>query len=85
MNAATPLSPHSRFMGNAMDVGRFLIVAGLVIIVAGVLWPMIAKVGFGRLPGDIMIERRNMTLYVPLATGVVVSIAFSLLLWLLAR
>ena len=46
---------------------------------------MIAKVGFGRLPGDIAIERENTTLYFPLATGLVVSIVFSLLLWLLAR
>lgn len=68
-----------------MDVGRFLIVAGLVILAAGVLWPVIAKVGFGRLPGDIMIERENVTFYFPLATGIIVSIALSLLLWLLAR
>lgn len=68
-----------------MDIGRFLVVAGLVLLAAGILWPMIAKVGFGRLPGDIVIERQNMTLYFPLATAIVVSIAFSLLLWLLAR
>lgn len=68
-----------------MDVGRFLIVAGLVILAAAVLWPVIAKVGFGRLPGDIMIERENVTFYFPLATGIIVSIALSLLLWLLAR
>jgi hypothetical protein len=68
-----------------MDVGRFLIVAGLVALAACLLWPPIARIGFGRLPGDMVIERRNMTLYVPLATSVVLSFAFSLLLWLLAR
>ena len=68
-----------------MDVGRFLIVAGLVILAAGLLWPVLAKVGFGRLPGDIVIERENVTFYFPLATGIILSIAFSLLLWLLAR
>ncbi|HEX5778542.1 MAG TPA: DUF2905 domain-containing protein [Xanthobacteraceae bacterium] len=73
-------------MGDAMvDIGRFLIVAGLVVLAAGVLWPVIARVDFGRLPGDIVIERRSMTLYLPLATGLVVSIVLSLLLWLLAR
>ena len=85
MNAAARLSPHSRFMGDARDIGRFLIVAGLVVLAAGILWPVIARVGFGRLPGDIVIERQNMTLYFPLVTGLVVSIVFSLLLWLLAR
>jgi hypothetical protein len=85
MNAAAHLSPHLRFMGNPMEIGRFLIVAGLVILAAGALWPVIARVGFGRLPGDLVIERQNMTLYFPLATAIIVSIAFSLLLWLLAR
>jgi len=68
-----------------MDVGRFLVVAGLVVLIAGLLWPVMEKISFGRLPGDVIIERQNMTLYFPLATGVVLSIAFSLLLWLLAR
>lgn len=68
-----------------MDVQRFLIVAGLVILAAGFLWPLVAKLGLGRLPGDIVIQRENMTLYFPLATGILVSLVLSLLLWLLAR
>ena len=68
-----------------MDVQRFLIVAGLVILAAGFLWPFVAKLGLGRLPGDIVIQRENVTLYFPLATGILVSLVLSLLLWLLAR
>ena len=68
-----------------MDVQRFLIVTGLVILVAGLLWPLIARLGLGRLPGDIMIHRANMTLYLPLATGLLISLTFGLLLWILAR
>lgn len=68
-----------------MDVGRFLIVAGLIVLVAGLLWPAIDRIGFGRLPGDVVFERQNMTLYFPLATSIFLSIAFSLLLLLLAR
>ena len=68
-----------------MDVQRFLIVLGLVIVAAGILWPLIAKVGLGRLPGDIVIQRENMTLHFPLATGLLISLIFSVLLWLLAR
>jgi hypothetical protein len=68
-----------------MDVGRFLIVAGLVVVVAGLLWPAIDRIGFGRLPGDVVVQRQNVTLYFPLATAILTSIAFSLLLWLLAR
>lgn len=69
----------------SMDVGRFLIVAGLVILAAGILWPLLGRLGLGRLPGDIVVERENTMLYFPLATGLLISLAFSVLLWLLAR
>ncbi len=71
----------------AMDVGRFLIVCGLVLLIAGLLWPLLGRFGFslGRLPGDIVIERESLTIYLPLATGLLFSIIFSVLLWLLAR
>lgn len=68
-----------------MDVQRFLIVAGLVILAAGLLWPLIARFGLGRLPGDIVIQRENVTLHIPLATGLLISLILSVLLWLLAR
>jgi hypothetical protein len=65
--------------------GRLLIIFGLILVALGVLWPLIAKMGVGRLPGDIVIERENFRLYLPLATSLLVSIAVSLLLWLLSR
>ena len=68
-----------------MDVSRFLIVLGLAIVIAGLLWPFLAKTGIGRLPGDIMIERENFTLYIPLMSGLLISVVLSALLWLLAR
>jgi hypothetical protein len=68
-----------------MDLSRFLIILGLAIVAIGVLWPLLARSGLGRLPGDIVIERENFTLYVPLMSGLLVSIALSVVLWLLAR
>lgn len=68
-----------------MDFGRFLIVMGLVVVLAGILWPLLGRIGLGRLPGDIVVERDNMTIYVPLSTGILMSLIFSALLWLLAR
>ena len=53
--------------------------------VIGLFWPLISKLGFGRLPGDIVVERENFRLYVPLATSIIVSVLLSLLLWLLNR
>jgi hypothetical protein len=66
-------------------MSRTLIVIGLVIIALGVLWPYLARLGLGRLPGDIMIQRGNFTFYAPLATGLLVSILLSLALWLFWR
>jgi hypothetical protein len=64
---------------------RFLVVLGLVIVVAGLLWPYLGQLGLGRLPGDIVIERENMTFYFPLMTCLLVSVLFSLVLWVVSR
>jgi hypothetical protein len=66
-------------------MGRFLIVLGLIILMVGLLWPWLSQIGLGRLPGDIVIERENMTLYFPLMTCLVLSVLFSLVLWAVNR
>jgi hypothetical protein len=66
-------------------MSRWLILFGLVLIVIGVLWPLLAKSGLGRLPGDIVIERGNFRLYLPLATSLIISLILSGLLWLINR
>jgi hypothetical protein len=69
--------------GRAM--ARFLIVLGLAILVIGLLWPYLSRIGLGRLPGDIVIERDNMSLYFPLVTCLLLSLLFSLVLWVVNR
>lgn len=66
-------------------MSRVLIVIGLAIAAVGFLWPWIARLGLGRLPGDIYIHRDNFTFYAPITTGVLVSVALSLIFWLLSR
>ena len=66
-------------------MSRALIIFGIVLIAIGLLWPVISKLGLGRLPGDIVLERENFRLYVPIATSLVVSVVLSLLLWLFNR
>jgi len=68
-----------------MDVRRVLIVAGIVLLAAGLLWPLITRLGLGRLPGDIVIERPNFTFYFPLVTTLLLSGALTLLFWLFRR
>jgi len=66
-------------------MARWLIILGVVLIVAGLLWPWLTKLGLGRLPGDIVIERDNFRVYIPITTSIVISVLLSLLLWLLNR
>ncbi len=68
-----------------MDLSRVLIGLGLVLLAAGLLWPLFAKVGLGRLPGDIVIERENFTFYFPLMTTILLSVVLSLVFWLFSR
>ncbi|MCL1925983.1 MAG: DUF2905 domain-containing protein [Syntrophorhabdaceae bacterium] len=59
-----------------------LIFAGIVISVAGALILLLDKAGFvGRLPGDIVVSRKNFTFYFPFATSILVSVVLSLLFW----
>ncbi|HET6379218.1 MAG TPA: DUF2905 domain-containing protein [Methylocella sp.] len=64
-------------------MSRALILIGLILVAAGLLWPWIGSLGLGRLPGDIVIERENFTLYIPLASGLLISVILTVLLWLL--
>lgn len=64
---------------------RFLIVAGVVLAMTGLLWPWITRLGLGRLPGDIRIERDGFGFYFPLTTGILISLVISLILWWLRK
>jgi Protein of unknown function (DUF2905) len=64
---------------------KWLIAIGLALIVVGLLWPWLSKLGLGRLPGDIAIERGNLRLYFPITTCLIVSVVVSFVFWLLNR
>jgi hypothetical protein len=66
-------------------VQRTLIILGLVLVAAGLLWPWLTKIGLGRLPGDIHIEGENGGFYFPIVTCLVISIVLSVLLWIFRR
>ncbi len=66
-------------------MSRTLIILGLLIVLLGVLWPWLQKIGLGRLPGDIAIERENFRFYFPLTTSIVISLLITLLFWLFRR
>jgi hypothetical protein len=69
----------------SFEMARFLILVGLAIVLIGFLWPYLSRLGLGRLPGDIIIRRDGVTFYFPIVTCLLVSVAFSLVLWVLNR
>ncbi len=64
---------------------QLFITLGIILLLIGVAWPLLSKFPFGRLPGDIMIERENFSFYFPLMTGLVISVVLSLILWWFTR
>ena len=64
---------------------RLLISLGLLIAAIGLLWPWLSKLPFGRLPGDLRIDRPGFTFFAPFTTMIVVSIVLSLIVWLFRR
>jgi hypothetical protein len=64
---------------------RWLIALGVILLLLGVLWPWLGKLGLGRLPGDIVYEGERFRFYFPLATGLLLSLVLSLLLWIFRR
>ncbi|MCI0355100.1 MAG: DUF2905 domain-containing protein [Acidobacteria bacterium] len=62
-------------------MGRTLVIIGVVLVLLGLLWPLFGKLGLGRLPGDIVIERQNMRFYFPITTCLLISLILSLMFW----
>lgn len=66
-------------------MAKWLITLGILLVVLGLLWPLVSKLGLGSLPGDIRIERKNFTFYFPLTSSLLVSLLLTLILWLFRR
>ena len=58
---------------------KVLIGLGVVFLAVGLLWPWLGKLPIGRLPGDIIIDRPNFKIYIPITTMIVISVIISLL------
>ncbi|MFP4316452.1 MAG: DUF2905 domain-containing protein [Desulfovibrionales bacterium] len=64
---------------------RFLIIFGIVILTLGLVWPILAKLHLGRLPGDIIIDRPGLKVFIPITTSILVSIVVSVLFWIFRK
>lgn len=68
-----------------MNASRLLILLGMVLVAIGLLWPVISKLGLGRLPGDIVIRRDHVVFYAPITTCLLISLVLSLIVWAFTR
>jgi hypothetical protein len=69
-----------------VSIGKALVLFGVVLIAAGIFLQLAHRIPwFGRLPGDIMVQKRNFTFYFPVTTSIIVSIILSLIVWLWSR
>ena len=66
-------------------MGKLLVTIGLVLVVAGLAWPFLSRLGLGRLPGDIAIRTEHGGFYFPIVTCILVSLLLSGILWLMGR
>ena len=64
---------------------RAIVTIGAVILVIGLAWPWLSRLGLGQLPGDIRIEREGLTIYFPLTTCILVSAVVSVIIWLFRK
>ena len=64
---------------------RFLIVVGAVLLLAGLVWPWLSRLGLGRLPGDVRIETAHGVFYFPIMTCVIISVVLSIVVWFFRR
>ncbi len=67
------------------EVGKILIFIGLMMIIIGGFVVILGRLGFGKLPGDIVIQKRNFTFIFPLASSIVLSIILTIVMWIIFR
>ena len=66
-------------------MNRLLILIGLILVAAGLLWPYLSRLGLGNLPGDIAIRGEHGGFYFPIVTCILVSLVLTLIFWLAGK
>ena len=67
------------------DIGKILIIAGLVLLAAGIIFILYPRLPLGKLPGDIIIKKGSFTFYFPLATSIIISIILTVIIYFIGR
>ncbi|STY29586.1 Protein of uncharacterised function (DUF2905) [Legionella wadsworthii] len=66
-------------------ISKIFIVTGIILLLIGLFWPWIKKIGLGKLPGDLVFQKGNFSFYFPITTCILISIIISIILWFFHR
>lgn len=64
---------------------KIIVLVGALIILIGLLWPYISKIPLFRLPGDIVVDKPNFKLFIPITSMILLSVILTLLFWLIRK
>ncbi len=68
------------------ELGKYMVIGGLVIaVIGGLIWAGVGKGWFGQLPGDIHVDRGNFSFHFPIVTCILISVVLTVLMWLFRR
>ncbi len=70
---------HNDVFNNEIIMQKILIILGIVILVIGLLYPYIKKIGLGQLPGDVILKSGNSTFLFPVVTCIIISVVLSII------
>ncbi|WP_392536931.1 DUF2905 domain-containing protein [Legionella sp. 227] len=60
---------------------KILLITGVILLITGIFWSFIKKMGLGKLPGDVIIQKNNFTFYFPITTCILISLVITLIFW----
>lgn len=67
------------------NVQKIIIAAGIIIILIGLTWPWLSKLPFGKLPGDIVVDKPSFKFFFPITSMIILSIIISVIVWLIRK
>ena len=67
------------------NVQKILILIGVIIIAIGLTWPWLSKLPFGKLPGDIVVDKPNFKFFLPITSMIIISAIVSIIVWLIRK
>lgn len=66
-------------------MGKILIAAGIILLIVGIFWPFFSKIPLFKIPGDIIIDKPDVKIFIPITSMIILSVVLSLIIWLVKK